>query len=306
MDKIWVRNIPTNDINKVSSLNFGADNWENAYQEMIDRGYAFEIGKQLGDGGDYFGLYLINPLDIEVKPSEFDVVNKLNAKITDLQKQVNEEHNMGVRSVNDLFEQLERAYAYASSIDSAAVMMAPLEAIDHVRNSQEKAYDEFIAALKTSSIEEIIQLLKKTFDSGILTDNVKLAITTETIDLLKRLLPNLVMNNNQNLIQLFEQLEREYAYASSINSAAVMMAPLEAIDHVQNNQKQAYDEFARALKTSSIEENAYILKKTLDSDNLTDNVKLGIVNEIISFLEENKKTFFSNELNSDTSTSIKK
>ena len=48
MVKIWVRNINTDDINEVGSLNFGSDDWQNAYSEMINRGYKFQIGFPVG------------------------------------------------------------------------------------------------------------------------------------------------------------------------------------------------------------------------------------------------------------------
>ena len=89
MDKIWVRNILIGDIDRIGSLSFGSDDWQEAYSEMIQRGYKFKIGDSRGDVMGYCGLYLINPLDIQIKPSEYDVVNRLNKDIAKLQESTN-------------------------------------------------------------------------------------------------------------------------------------------------------------------------------------------------------------------------
>ena len=78
MEKIWVRNINTHDIDKVDALNYGSDQWQEAYSEMIERGYRFQIGNPKGNYNQCWGLYLINPLDIQIKQSEYHIVNKLN------------------------------------------------------------------------------------------------------------------------------------------------------------------------------------------------------------------------------------
>ncbi len=61
MEKIWVRNININDINKVGSLNFGADYWQDAYSEMIERGYRFQIGNPKGNYNQCWGFIKYNP-----------------------------------------------------------------------------------------------------------------------------------------------------------------------------------------------------------------------------------------------------
>ena len=186
MEKIWVRNINTNDINKVGSLNFGADCWQDAYSEMIERGYSFQIGNPKGNYNQFWGLYLINPLDIQIKQSKYRIVNTLNKEIKELQDSINasklaEEQN---NSLIDLLKKLEGEYERARFNSGVAMMFAPSEAIDDTIKSQEEAYNQFIEAIKVSSPEDINSILNMVFDSSSLTENAKLAIVLEIFKLL--------------------------------------------------------------------------------------------------------------------------
>ena len=189
MEKIWVRNINTHDIDKVDSLNYGSDQWQEAYSEMIERGYRFQIGNPKGNYNQFWGLYLINPLDIQIKQSEYHIVNKLNKEIKELQDSINasklaEEQKKQNNSLIDLFKKLEGAYERARFNSGAAMMFAPSEAIESTIKSQEEAYNQFIEAIKVSSPEDINSILNMVFASSSLTENAKLAIVLEIFKLL--------------------------------------------------------------------------------------------------------------------------
>ena len=189
MEKIWVRNINTHDIDKVDSLNYGSDQWQEAYSEMIERGYRFQIGNPKGNYNQCWGLYLINPLDIQIKQSEYHIVNKLNKEIKELQDSINasklaEEQKKQNNSLIDLFKKLEGAYERARFNSGAAMMFAPSEAIESTIKSQEEAYNQFIEAIKVSSPEDINSILNMVFASSSLTENAKLAIVLEIFKLL--------------------------------------------------------------------------------------------------------------------------
>ena len=188
MDKIWVRNITTDDINKVGSLNFGGDEWQNAYSEMIKRGYKFQIGRAKENPDYFWGLYLINPLDIQISPSKYRVVNDLNDSIKELQGFVNstpvaEKYRHNNKSLIDLFHELEGAYKRAELNSGAAIVCAPPEASDSVINSQKEAYKQLIEAIKASSQEDRTELLKMVIGSSYLTDSAILAIIIEALGL---------------------------------------------------------------------------------------------------------------------------
>ncbi len=192
MDRIWVRNINTNDIDKVGSLSFGADNWQAAYSEMIERGYEFQVGTPEGNYTQRWGLYLVNPLDIKIKQSKYSVVNDLNELIKQFQDSVNERKPLEKQKsqkhlLDDLFEQMESAYARVKYTSGVAMMFAPEGAIDSSIEDQKNAYNQFIESMKASTAEEREGILERVFASQSLTDNAKLAIAMEVLKSLGKL-----------------------------------------------------------------------------------------------------------------------
>ena len=289
MEKIWVRNINTHDIDKVDSLNYGSDQWQEAYSEMIERGYRFQIGNPKGNYNQCWGLYLINPLDIQIKQSEYHIVNKLNKEIKELQDSINasklaEEQKKQNNSLIDLFKKLEGAYERARFNSGAAMMFAPSEAIESTIKSQEEAYNQFIEAIKVSSPEDINSILNMVFASSSLTKNAKLAIALEIKKMSEELLPKQVTIINKDLIDCFKKLEGAYGRARFNSGAAMMFAPSEAIDGTIKSQEEAYNQFIEAIKVSSPEDINSILNMVFASSSLTENAKLAIVLEIFKLL----------------------
>ena len=291
MSKIWVRNIITDDIDKVGSLSYGSDNWEKAYAEMIQKGYKFQIGEPLGLYKDYYGLYLINPLDINIMQSEYRVINDLNEKIKELQEsskeeELAEEQRIQNYSLIDWFNELEDAYGRARFHNGPAMMFAPDEAINSMIESQQEAYNGFIKSLKASTPEERKSILGKVFSSEDLTEDAKLGIILEIVKISEELLPNQDIIINQNLINCFNELEGEYKRARINSGAAMMFAPDEAINSMIKSQQNAYNRFIEAMKASTPEERKSILENVFASNDLTNNAMLAIVKEVLESLGE--------------------
>ena len=93
---------------------------------------------------------------------------------------------------------------------------------------------------------------------------------------------------NEELNKSLRNLEYVCNRAANISGTAIMMAPPEAIDYVVEDQEKAYNQFIEVLKESSSEERKSYIRRVLNSRRLIDNVKLAIVLEIISSLEELK------------------
>ena len=281
MDKVWVINIPTNNIDKVGSFDSGPANWKKAYQEMIKRGYKFEIGSQRGNNGDYCGLYIVNPSDIKIEKSEFDVVNKVNEEI----KRIQEKNNSQKKSLGDLIASLERTVASASRSD-LELQFAPPEAIEGLIKNQEVAYNKLIEALKTSLQEERQGILGRVFYSNILTDNIKLGILFEINSLSNDQVNKNI--NNQELINLFNQLEKKCIYAAR-SQIELQFAPPGAIEGLITDQENAYNTFIDALESSTQEERQSIIKRVFDSNSITDNTKLAIIAKITELSQETSR-----------------
>ena len=293
MSKIWIRNVITNDINKVGSLSYGSEMWEKAYSEMIKKGYKFEIGNPRGNYEKYYGLYLINPLDIQIAESKYDVVNRINEMVKEIQdihnrQKTDENKNTEEYSLDELFKRLEGAYKRASNISDIALMMAPPEAIDYVVENQKKAYNQFIEALKESSSEERKSYIEIVKNSRSLIDNAKLAIIVEILNSFDNIIIDRNIEVNEELNKSLRNLEYVCNRAANISGTAIMMVPPEAIDYVVEDQEKAYNQFIEVLKSSTLDDQKNIIRRVLNSRKLIDNVKLAIVLEIISSLEELK------------------
>ena len=211
---IWVRNVPVDTLDRVKSCNFGSEHWEEAYAEMISKGYVFELGYEKGHpNGVYMrGLYLTNPLDINIEKSTFDVVNRLNEKIKQEQERI---QNKGTPQNQDqetqdqdtsedlslivLLEKLEKKYHRATEFrNSPAYLMAPEGAMDHFIKEQERAYDDLVEKLKQSKLPEIMEFLKAALDSKYLTKTVKVALLKEEINPIEEFIQNKGTPQNQD------------------------------------------------------------------------------------------------------------
>ena len=294
-DKIWVRNIRTNKMSEVPFQDYGSDPWEAAFEEMINKGYEFEIGNPFGNFDNSWGLYLTNPLDIELESTNNRIVESVNENIEEAQRRYYEEDEEKDESLSldERFKELEGS-CIRLNVDYAAVALAPEGAYDGLCESLDKNYKLFIDDLLVSSPEEIKEMLVKTIESKDLTLDVRVKIFSKVLEKFGKGTKQGTIKTSLN--KLFTDLEDgKVQYSASLKEipGGDMVGSSNFYDGLIKNQKKAYDKLIKALKESTKEEQRNIIERTIKSKKLTKSFKLAIIREIIDSLEIKDNTLES-------------
>lgn len=293
-DKIWVRNIRTNKMSEVPFQYYGSDPWKAAFEEMVNKGYEFEIGNPFGNYDDSWGLYLTNPLDIELETTNNWIVENVNENIEEFQRRYYEEDEEKDEnlSLDERFRELEGS-CIRLNVDYAAVALAPEGAFDGLYESLDKNYKLFVDDLLVSSPEEIKEMLVKTIESKDLTLDVRVKIFSKVLEKFGKGTKQGTIKTSLN--KLFTDLEGEVQYAASLKEipGGGMIGSSDFYDDLIKNQKKAYDKLIKSLKESTKEEQRNVIERTIKSKKLTDNFKLAIIREIINSLEIKDNTLES-------------